>query len=154
MTRNRLTQPINRFEGMTAHEPRPNRQLKQWRYIDEGQLVRAQDDWDASEQARQHWAAEGNRIDREIAERHAAEEKAQKDRDDAVIETVFRDRYLAAGGDLATFEQDLPDLKREHAKRVALGLDEPVNSMAVLKRELKALRGTIGAAPEPERVAS
>jgi hypothetical protein len=148
---NRLTAPINRFEGMTTHEPRPSRQATEWRYLDEGSLVLAQDQWDTAEQVRQHWQREGERVDRDIAARAAAQAKAEKERSDAVINNVFRDRYLAAGGDLATFEKDLPELRREHAKRVALGLDQPTNSLDVLKEQLRTARARMnfGAAPDP-----
>jgi hypothetical protein len=80
-----------------------------------------------------------------------AEAKAAKAREDEVIETVFRGRYLSAGGDPSAFERDLPELKREHAKRVALGLDQPLNSLAVLKEQLRAARAgrNIGSAPDP-----
>jgi len=119
--------------------------------VDSGALILAQDQWDTAEAARQHWAREGERVDRDIAARQAAEEKARKERDDAVINDEFRRRYLSAGGDPSAFEKDLPDIRREHAKRVALGLDQPLNSMAVLREQLRTarVRMNFGAAPDP-----
>lgn len=133
-----------------THEPRPDRRIKEWRYVDEGSLIRAQDEWDAAEQARQHWEREGARVDADIAARAAAAEKAAKEREDATINNVLRDRYLSAGGDAATFDKDLPELRREHAKRVALGLDQPLNSIAILKEQMKATRRNVGAVPDPQ----
>jgi len=148
---NRLTQKINRFDGTTHYEPRPSRQMKQYRYVDSGALILAQDQWDTAEQVRQHWAAEGERVDRDIAQRKAAEERAKRDRDNDVVNITLRSRYVSAGGDPATFEQDLPRLRREHAERCALGLDQPLNSTTALKEQLRAARAgrNLGAAPDP-----
>jgi len=137
---NRLLHPVNQFDGQTGHSPRPSRQHKEWRYLDEGALVLAQDRWDTAERARQHLEVEGRRIDRDIAERAAADEQAKRDRDNDVVNITLRSRYVTAGGDVATFERDLPELRREFAKMAALGLAEPVDSMATLKAQLRAAR--------------
>jgi len=136
---------------MTAHEPRPSRHIARYRYIGEGELTRMCDEWDESELSRQYWAREGARVDADIAARKDAAEKARRDQEDATVNGVFRDRYLAAGGDLAAFEKDLPELRREHARRVALGIDRPLNSVAVLREQLRQARAgmNLGAAPDP-----
>ncbi len=146
-----LLQTNNPFRNKTTFVPRPARNDPKWRYAAEGELLLAMDEWDTAEASRQ-W------VDGQVAtlaadgKRRADEaERAAKMREDAVVETVFRERYLSAGGDEVMFERDLPELRREHAKRVALGLDKPINSMAVLKEQLRAIRAgrNLGAAPEP-----
>jgi hypothetical protein len=147
---NHLLQPTNQFEGMTAHEPRPSRQLKQWRYSDEGSLIRAQDRWDASEQARQHWEKEGARVDRDIAARQAAEEKAAKERSDAIFDGELRRRFVAGGGTLEQFEGQRASLRLDYARKAALGEVESLDPVEITKRELRAIRRNIGpVASEP-----
>jgi len=145
-----MTQPRNQFEGTTSYEPRPSRHIARYRYLGEGELTQLCDEWDESEFSRQYWAREGERIDADIEARKDAAEKAQKEREDAVINDQFRRRYLAAGGDPAAFEKVLPELRGEHARRCALGLSEPVNSTTVLKEQLRASRaGRLGSPDAP-----
>jgi hypothetical protein len=151
-----MTAPRNQFEGATLHEPRPSRHIARYRYLGEGELTRLCDEWDESERARQHWAREGERVDADIAARQAAAEQAGKERDDAITNDQFRRRYLAGGGDPSAFERNLPGLREEHARRCALGLAEPLNSVSVLKEQLRQARlgRNLGAAPHPTTTAT
>ena len=147
---NRLTQPRNQFEGLTERQPRPNRQLKEWRYADEGSLVRSQDEWDESERARQHLEVDGRRIDRDIAERAAAAEKAAKERSDAIFDGELRRRFVAGGGTLEQFEGQRASLRLDYARKAALGEVESLDPVEITKRELRAIRRNIGpVASEP-----
>jgi hypothetical protein len=138
----------NRFRNQTTFVPRPSRTDPKWRYANEGELLRAMDEWDQAEASRQWVDAQVATLAANAKKRADEEARATKAREDSVVETVFRERYLSAGGDPVAFERDLPELRREHAKRVALGLDQPINSLDTLKRELKALRGHRLAAPD------
>ncbi len=146
---NPLLQPINRFEGRTEHDPRPSRQQKEWRYLDEGSLVRAQDEWDESEALRRHWAVEGARVQRAMDERKAAEEKARQDREDQIIDDELRRRFLSAGGTEEQFIVNHRKLRTDFALKVALGEAAPIMpSVDQIKAELRALRGNRIARPD------
>ncbi len=148
---NPLLKNDNPFRNKTTFVPRPARNDLKWRYAGEGELLLAMDEWDQAEASRQWVDAQVAQLAADGKRRSDAEAKAEKERSDAVVATVFRDRYLSAGGDPIAFEKDLPELKREHAKRCALGLDQPINSLDVLKRELRAARAgrNLGAPPDP-----
>ncbi len=151
---NQLTRPMNQFEGLTSHEPRPDRRLKEYRYADEGSFLLARDQWDAAERAREHLEVEGRRVDKDIAERAAAQAKAETERSDAVVNDELRRRYLSAGGDPARFDKELPELRHDHARRVALGIDRPLNSVAVLKDQLRQARSGMNLASAPHPTAT
>ncbi len=139
---NPLLQPINQFEGRTEHDPRPSRHLAQYRYLDEGQLTRLCDQWDESEALRRHWAVEGARVERAMAERKGAEEKAKSAREDQVVDDELRRRYLAGGGSESSFIVERQQLRRDFARKVALGEASPIApNIERIKAELKALRG-------------
>jgi hypothetical protein len=146
---NPLLQPINRFEGRTEHDPRPSRQLAQYRYLDEGELTRLCDEWDESENLRRHWAVEGARVERAMNERKAAEEKAKREREDALLDDELKRRYLSGGGTEAGFIVNRQKIRSEFAMQVAIGAAQPVmGSVDQLKAELKALRGHRLAMPD------
>ncbi len=150
MTANPLLQPINQFEGRTEHDARPSRHLAQYRYLDEGELTRLCDEWDESEALRRHWAVEGARVERAMAERKAAEEKAKQEREDAVIDDELRRRYLSGGGSESGFISERTQLRREFARKVALGEAQPImGGIDQLKQELRQLRGHRLAVPDP-----
>jgi hypothetical protein len=140
---------MNPYRNRTTFTERPARNNSAWRYVDEGELVRNQDLWDEAETTRRWIESEQKIIDARMTANAEAEVTAAKAREDAVVNEQFRRRYLSGGGDPIAFERDLPELRREHARRCALGLAEPVNGLDVLKRELKALRGHRLAAPDP-----
>ncbi len=131
---------MNPYRNQTAFTARPARTDPAWRYRSEPELLRAQDQWDEAETTRRWIESEQKVIDQRIAANEAAAAKAEREREDKVINTELERRYLSAGGDVAEFEQDLPGLRRSHAKRVALGLDQPLNSLELLKDQLRAAR--------------
>jgi hypothetical protein len=151
MATNPLLKNDNPYLRQTEWKARPSRTDPAWRYRPEGELLAAVDQWDLAEHHRREVDTNVAQLAVDGKKRADAEAKAAKTREDAIVETVFRDRYLSAGGNPTDFERDLPELRREHAKRVALGLDQPINSMAVLKEQLRAARAgrNLGAAPEP-----
>ncbi len=150
MTTNPLLRPINRFEGRTEHDPRPSRQLAQYRYCDEGQLCRLCDEWDESEALRRHWAIEGAKVSRAMNERKAAEERVKKEREDAAIDHELKRRYLSGGGTDAGFIVNRAKIRSDFATAVAIGATQPImGSVDQLKQELRQLRGHRLAVPDP-----
>ncbi len=139
------------YRNQTHFVPRPSRQDPKWRYSAEPDLLFHQDAWDTAEESRKWVDTQVAQLTADGKRRADEAEKAKKAREDEVVATVFKDRYLAAGGDPIAFDKDLPELRREHARRVALGLDQPINSMAVLKEQLRVIRAgrNLGAAPDP-----
>ncbi len=154
---NRLTQPINRFEGTTSHEPRPSRHIARYRYLGEGELTRLCDEWDESELSRQYWAREGARVDADIAARKAADARAQKEREDELLDGELKRRYLSGGGTESGFVSERGQLRRDFARKVALGEAQPLmSSVEQLKQQLKAARlgRNLSAAPDPRTTAT
>jgi hypothetical protein len=142
MTTNPLLKNDNVYLRQTQWKSRPARSDPAWRSRLEHELIAAQDQWDSAE----HYRRE---VDRNVAEltaaaklRTDAEEKAQRERADAVTDDELKRRYLSGGGTESGFVVNHSKIRADFAMQVAIGAAQPITpTIEQTKAELKALRG-------------
>ncbi len=149
-----MTSPLlrndNPYLRQTEWKARPSRQDPAWRYRPEHELLLAVDQWDLAEAHRRQVDTNVAALAADAKKRADEAEKAQRAREDAVIDDELRRRYIAGGGTESGFIVDRPKLRNDFARKVALGEAEPLTpTIEKIKEELRQLRGHRLAMPDP-----
>ncbi len=142
MSTNPLLRNDNPFLRKTEWKARPSRQDPAFRYVDEGRLVEAQDQWDLAEAHRRQVDANVAALTAAAKLRTDAEEKAQRERADAILDDELKRRYLSGGGSESSFIVNRARIREEFATKVATGQAKPIMpTIDQIKAELRQLRG-------------
>ncbi len=147
-TNSPLLRNDNQFLRKTEWMPRPDRRLSEWRYVDEGRLVEAQDQWDQAEHYRRQVDANVAALTAAAKQRADAEEKARQAREDQIIDGELLRRYVSGGGSEHAFITNRAKIRSDFALEVAVGRAKPImGDLEQLKQEMKAMRGNRLAQP-------
>ncbi len=147
---NPLLRNDNPYLRQTEWKARPSRQDPAWRLRPEHELLEAVDQWDLAEAHRRQVEANVAALNADARRRAAEEARVKQEREDTVIDDELRRRYLAGGGSEASFIVERQQLRRDFARKVALGEAEPLTpSIDQIKAELRQLRGHRLAMPDP-----
>ncbi len=143
----------NRFLRQTEWMPRPDRRLSEWRYVPEGELLAAVDQWDAAENHRRQVDQNVAALTAKAKLRDAEAEKVRQAREDQIVDDELKRRFLAGGGTEEQFITNHRKIRTDFATAVAIGQAKPImGDLDQLKQELRAIRAgrNLGAAdPRP-----